>query len=69
MLDRTATDWQALAGQLDIEGRAFINGRFVDALSGATVTSRGVSASLTDASRIFKQLKPQVEEKLKGFNP
>ena len=36
MLDRTATDWQALAGQLDIEGRAFINGRFVDALSGAT---------------------------------
>ncbi len=34
MLDRTVTDWQALAGQLDIEGRAFINGRFVDALSG-----------------------------------
>jgi acyl-CoA reductase-like NAD-dependent aldehyde dehydrogenase len=36
MLDRTATDWQALASQLDIEGRAFINGRYVDALSGAT---------------------------------
>jgi acyl-CoA reductase-like NAD-dependent aldehyde dehydrogenase len=36
MLDRTATDWQALAGQLSIEGRAFINGRFVDALSGET---------------------------------
>ena len=36
MLDRTATDWQALAGQLSIEGRDFINGRFVDALSGET---------------------------------
>ena len=36
MLDRTATDWQALAGQLDIEGRAFINGRYVDALASAT---------------------------------
>jgi len=36
MLDRTATDWQALAGQLDIEGRAFINGRYTDAISGAT---------------------------------
>ena len=45
------------------------DGGQVDALSGATVTSRGVSAALTDASRIFKQLKPQVEEKLKGFNP
>ncbi|MGK2927459.1 MAG: aldehyde dehydrogenase family protein, partial [Lysobacterales bacterium] len=36
MLDRTATDWQAMAGKLAIEGRAFINGRFVDALSGGT---------------------------------
>ena len=36
MLDRTAKDWQALAGQLEIEGRAFINGRYTDALSGAT---------------------------------
>jgi acyl-CoA reductase-like NAD-dependent aldehyde dehydrogenase len=35
MLDITATDWQALAADLQIEGRAFINGRFVDALSGA----------------------------------
>jgi acyl-CoA reductase-like NAD-dependent aldehyde dehydrogenase len=34
MLDRTVTDWQALADDLDIEGRAFINGRYVDAISG-----------------------------------
>ncbi len=36
MLDKTATDWQALAGQLKFEGRAFINGRYADALSGRT---------------------------------
>jgi 4-guanidinobutyraldehyde dehydrogenase/NAD-dependent aldehyde dehydrogenase len=36
MLDKTVIDWQALAGQLNIEGKAFINGRFVDALSGRT---------------------------------
>ena len=36
MLDRTVTDWQSLAGQLQIEGRAFINGCYVDALAGAT---------------------------------
>lgn len=36
MLDRTAMDWQSLADELQIEGRAFINGRYTDALSGAT---------------------------------
>jgi len=36
MLDRTVTDWQSQADQLDIEGRAFINGRYVEALSGQT---------------------------------
>ncbi len=36
MLDKTATDWQGLAAQLDIEGRAFLDGRYVDALSGET---------------------------------
>jgi 4-guanidinobutyraldehyde dehydrogenase/NAD-dependent aldehyde dehydrogenase len=39
MLDKTVTDWQALASQLDIEGRAFINGRYVEALSGHTRAS------------------------------
>jgi acyl-CoA reductase-like NAD-dependent aldehyde dehydrogenase len=34
MLDKTTTDWQALAGQQEFEGRAFINGRHVEALSG-----------------------------------
>jgi len=36
MLDKTMTDWQSQADQLKIEGRAFINGRYADALSGQT---------------------------------
>ena len=36
MLDKTVTDWQAIASELDIEGRAFLNGSYVDALSGET---------------------------------
>jgi len=36
MLDKTVTDWQAAAAELDIDGRAFINGQLTDALSGET---------------------------------
>jgi len=36
MLDKTLTDWRAASEKLAFEGRAFINGRYVDALSGAT---------------------------------
>jgi acyl-CoA reductase-like NAD-dependent aldehyde dehydrogenase len=36
MLDQTVSNWHAAAEGLSIEGRAFINGRFVDALSGKT---------------------------------
>ncbi len=36
MLDKTVTGWQTLATELNFEGRAFINGRYVDALSGTT---------------------------------
>jgi len=39
MLDKTTTGWQTLATQLNFEGRAFINGRYVDALSGQTRTT------------------------------
>lgn len=44
------------------------DGGQVDALSGATVTSRGVCAALTDAGKIYESLKPQIEEKLKSFS-
>ena len=36
MLDKTAIDWSQRASELDIESRAFIDGRFTDALSGET---------------------------------
>ncbi|HIJ54798.1 MAG TPA: RnfABCDGE type electron transport complex subunit G [Deltaproteobacteria bacterium] len=42
------------------------DGGQVDALSGATVTSRGVSTALSDAGTIYRRLKPQIEEKLKS---
>jgi len=43
------------------------DGGQVDALSGATVTSRGVSVALTDAGAVYQRLKPQIVEKLKAF--
>jgi acyl-CoA reductase-like NAD-dependent aldehyde dehydrogenase len=36
MLDKTVTDWKQAAADLAIEGRAFIDGRYVDAQSGET---------------------------------
>ena len=36
MLDKTVTDWRSDSSKLAFEGRAFINGRYVDALSGLT---------------------------------
>ncbi|MDH3452729.1 MAG: aldehyde dehydrogenase family protein, partial [Gammaproteobacteria bacterium] len=36
MLDKTTPDWRALAADLEIEGRAFIEGRYRDALAGET---------------------------------
>lgn len=43
------------------------DGGQVDALSGATITSRGVSVALTDAGAVYQRLKPQIVEKLKAF--
>ncbi len=43
------------------------DGGQVDALSGATVTSRGVAMGLTQAGVIYKKLKPQIAEQLKRF--
>jgi electron transport complex protein RnfG len=44
------------------------DGGQVDALSGATVTSRGVSAALTEAGKIYEKLKPEIEDKAKTFS-
>ena len=36
MLDKTTQDWRSLAADLEIEGRAFANGQYQDALAGET---------------------------------
>jgi electron transport complex protein RnfG len=43
------------------------DGGSINALSGATITSRAVSAAATDAGEIYQKLKPQIDEKLKEF--
>jgi len=43
------------------------DGGQVDALSGATVTSRGVAGALTQAAGVYERVKPQVKEKLQAF--
>lgn len=44
------------------------DGGGIDAISGATVTSRGVCGGVTNAADIYKRLKPQIAEKIKAFN-
>jgi electron transport complex protein RnfG len=44
------------------------DGGQVNALSGATITSRAVCKATTDAEKIYKRLKPQLSEKIKEFN-
>ena len=39
------------------------DGGQVDAIAGATITSRAVSAALTEASKVYHELKPQIVEK------
>ncbi len=43
------------------------DGGAINALSGATITSRAVSAATTEADQIYAKLKPQIDDKLKAF--
>jgi electron transport complex protein RnfG len=43
------------------------DGGKVNALSGATITSRAVCSAASNAGMIYKKLKPQLAEKLKEF--
>jgi electron transport complex protein RnfG len=43
------------------------DGGTIDALSGATLTSRAVCLATTEAAQTYEQIKPQLEEKLKEF--
>lgn len=40
----------------------------VNAISGATITSRAVCKAATDAGNVYQKLKPQLSEKIKEFN-
>lgn len=40
----------------------------LDAISGATITSKAVTVAVTDAGKTYKELKPQIIEKLKGYS-
>jgi len=44
------------------------DGGQVNAMSGATITSRAVCAAATEAGGIYQRMKPQLTEKLKEFN-
>ncbi len=41
MLDKTRQDWKSEAEGLEIEGRAFVNGQYRDAMSGETRATMG----------------------------
>jgi len=43
------------------------DGGSINAISGATITSRAVSSAATEADSIYQKLKSQIDEKLKGF--
>ena len=44
------------------------DGGSINAISGATITSRAVCSATNDAVKIYGKLKPQIAEKLKEFN-
>ena len=44
------------------------DGGQVDSLSGATITSRGVSVAVTEAVKVYEKLKPQIADQLKTFS-
>ena len=44
------------------------DGGQVNAMSGATITSRAVCAAATEAGGIYQRMKPQLTDKLKEFN-
>ncbi len=43
------------------------DGGSINAISGATITSRAVSSAATDADKIYQKLKTQIADKLKEF--
>lgn len=44
------------------------DGGTIDAISGATISSRGVCAGISEAAGVYQRLKPQITEQLKAFS-
>ena len=44
------------------------DGGTINAISGATITSRAICSAATEANEIYSQLKDQIEDQLKNFN-
>jgi electron transport complex protein RnfG len=67
---KTDPEFTAQFGEKQIAGEFKVktDGGQIDAISGATVTSRGVAVGLTQAGSIYQNLKPQIVEKIKAFN-
>ena len=53
---------------LDEEVNVTSDGGSINAISGATITSRAVCSATNDALKLYQELKPQLTEKLKEFN-
>jgi electron transport complex protein RnfG len=52
---------------LEQEFKVKSDGGQVDALTGATITSRAVSFGVTEAGKLYKEIKPQISDKAKSF--
>ena len=44
------------------------DGGSINAISGATITSRAITSATNDALKIYEKIKPQLADKLKEFN-
>jgi Na+-translocating ferredoxin:NAD+ oxidoreductase subunit G len=52
----------------DKEVKVNKDGGAITAISGATITSRGVCAAVTNAMETFQKLEPQIKEQIKQFD-
>ena len=60
-----AAQFQGL--ELEQAYKVTTDGGSINAISGATITSRAVSSAATDADQIYQKLKSQIAEKIEGI--
>ena len=60
-----AAQFKGLA--LDQPFKVTTDGGSVSAISGATITSRGVCAAATEAVAVYKRLKPEIESQMQAI--